>query len=70
MSSAAATLEVRDGHLFLTLHSTPAELGMDIEAVLIPLDAERARIAGIGRGLGDVVTVRDGVLSVKGLTFE
>ena len=66
----SATLEVRDGHLFLTLHSTPAELGMDIEAVLIPLDAERARIAGIGRGLGDVVTVRDGVLSVKGLTFE
>lgn len=66
----SATLETQGEHLFLTLHSTPEELGMDIEAVLIPLDAERARIAGIGRGLGDVVTVRDGVLSVKGLTFE
>lgn len=66
----SATLETQGEHLFLTLHSTPEELGMDIEAVLIPLDAERARIAGIGSGLGDVVTVRDGVLSVKGLTFE
>lgn len=65
-----ASLELREDHLFLTLHSTPQELGMDIEAVLLPLDDERARIAGIGRGLGDVVTVRDGVLSVKGLTFE
>jgi CubicO group peptidase (beta-lactamase class C family) len=66
----AARIVDREDHLEIELdHETTS--GDHTSAMLIvPLDATRARIAGIGQGMGDVIRVEDGRLRVLGLEFE
>lgn len=53
-------IEDREDHLRLTAWLwTPTE-EFSQSFVIVPLDANRARVAGIGRGLGDVVRVMTG----------
>jgi hypothetical protein len=66
---SAATIEDRGDHLRLVVELfTPTSEGTS-EYVLVPLDAQRARIGGIGRGLGDVVTIADGTMTAFGVRF-
>ena len=60
-------------------HEDHLELEVDLERptgtstlalVLLPIDASRARIAGIGRSKGDVVHVEDGRLHVLGVELQ
>lgn len=60
-------------------HEDHLELEVDLEKptgtstlafVILPIDASRARIAGIGRSKGDVVRVEDGRLRVMGVELR
>ncbi|MEQ1564268.1 MAG: serine hydrolase domain-containing protein [Myxococcota bacterium] len=60
----------RDGYLWATLELDQLGESSEFEALLRPLDPRRARVEGIGRYRGEVVTLDGGELGVLGARFS